>query len=304
MSLVLFIIIYPIIWFFSHLPMRILYIISDFLFLLAYYVIGYRKKVVLNNLKLAFPEKSEKERKLLAKKVIRHFCDFLVESIKAFSLSEKEVRKRYRFVNPEVLNNTAKNGKSIILTAAHINNWEWSVSMPLVSEIQIFGTYKEIKNQYFNDFMEKSRTKFGLIASNTKDTIPNMLKNLKKGVKGAYILISDQNPLLHKTNHWQTFLGVKVPVHTGAELLAKKFDMSVVNYTTKKVKRGYYETTFELITDTPKDFKDFEITDKYLAITEKSIREQPENYLWTHKRFKHKDKFKEWDENYNKYKKK
>ncbi|WP_299682901.1 lysophospholipid acyltransferase family protein [uncultured Tenacibaculum sp.] len=298
MKYILFLIIYPIVWCLSRLPMRLLYMLSDFLFFLVYYIVGYRKDVVYNNLKLAFPEKTDKELKILRKKSLRHFGDFIVESIKAFSLTEKQARKRYKFVNPEVLNEVGKQGKNIILTGAHFNNWEWSVSMPLVSDVQIYGAYTTIKNPYFEKFVKSSRTKFGLIAYKTKDIVPNMVKNIKSGKIGAYILLSDQSPVVHKTYHWQKFFGVKVPVHTGAELLAKKFDMAVINYTTKKIKRGYYETTFELITNTPKDFEDYQIIDKYLKITEKSIREQPENYLWTHKRFKHKEKYDMWVEKF------
>lgn len=300
MKLILFSIAYPFIWITSRLPMRLLYVLSNFFFFIIYYVIGYRKDVIYNNLKLAFPEKSDTELKQLRKKNLKHFGDFIVETIKAFSLTKKEANKRYKFTNPELLNSVAKRKKNIILTGAHHNNWEWSVSMPLVSEIQIFGTYKEVENKYFDNLVKKSRTKFGLIASKTQDTIPDMLRNLKNGISGAYILLSDQSPSVHKSYYWTHFFGVKVPVHTGAELISKKFDMAVINYSTKKIKRGYYETTFELITENPKDYKDYEITDKYLEITEKNVKEQPESYLWTHKRFKHKDYYNLWVEKFKK----
>ncbi|WP_299713561.1 lipid A biosynthesis acyltransferase [uncultured Tenacibaculum sp.] len=300
MKYVLYIIVNPIIWCLSRIPMRLLYVFSDFLFFLVYYVVGYRKDVVYNNLKLAFPEKSDQELKTLRKKTLRHFCDFLVESLKAFSLSEKEVRKRYKFTNPEVLHAAEATGKSIILSGAHFNNWEWSVSMDLICNSQLYGSYSAIKNPYFENLVKSSRTKFGMIAYKTQNTIPKMARNIRQKKQGAYILLSDQTPVLHKTHYWAKFLGVKVPVHVGAEVLAKRFDMAIVNYTTKKIKRGYYETTFELITDSAKDFENYQLIDKFLAINEKSIREQPENYLWTHKRFKHKDRYDEWVEKYKK----
>ena len=110
-----------------------------------------------------------------------------------------------------------------------------------------------------------------------------------------YLLLSDQSPQVHKTHYWSEFFGVKVPIHTGAEMLAKKFDLVVINYVSKKIKRGHYQVEFELITETPKEFENYQITDKYLKITEKNIMDQPEFYLWSHKRFKHKDKVpKEW----------
>ncbi len=301
MNYVVFILVYPIIWCLSRIPMRLLYIFSDFLFLLIYYVVGYRKDVVYNNLKLAFPEKTDTELKALRKINLRHFCDFLVESLKSFSLSKKEVSKRYKFVNPEVLHAAEKTGKSILLSGAHLSNWEWSVSIPLVSNVQLFGSYSPIKNPYLDNYLVKSsRGRFGMISYKTHNTVPQLARNIRNKRQGAYILLSDQSPVLQNTHYWREFLGVKVPVHVGLEVLAKRFDMAIVNYSTKKIKRGYYETTFELITDNAKEFGKNEIVDKFIAINEKHIRNQPENYLWTHKRFKHKDKFDLWVEKYKK----
>jgi KDO2-lipid IV(A) lauroyltransferase len=120
--------------------------------------------------------------------------------------------------------------------------------------------------------------------------VKGMQKKITEKEQGAYLLLSDQSPQVHKTYYWRSFLNIKVPVHTGAEMLSKKFDLVVINYVTRKIKRGYYETEFQLITDTPKAFKDYEITDKYIALTEENILQQPELYLWSHKRFKHRDK--------------
>ena len=120
--------------------------------------------------------------------------------------------------------------------------------------------------------------------------VKGMQQRFANKEQGAYLLLSDQSPQVHKTYYWSEFFGIKVPIHTGAEMLSKKFDLVVINYITKKIKRGYYETEFQLITDTPKEFEDYKITDKYIALTEKNILEQPEFYLWSHKRFKHSDK--------------
>ncbi len=290
MKLIVFILTYPIILILSLLPMRGLYIFSDFLFFIIYHLFGYRKKVVLNNLKLAFPSKKESESKKIQKKFFKHFTDLVVESIKAFSITEKNMRKRYRFLNPEVLDELYKKGKNIALVGAHQGNWEWSNSLPLHTEITCFGAYTRIGNKYFDKVIKSSRTKFGFVGYETTKTVNAMSNNIKDNIQGLYLLLSDQSPQVHKTHYWSEFMGVKVPIHTGAEMLAKKFDMAVVNYTVKKVKRGFFEVTFETITESPSDFKNYEITDKYLAITEKNIKEQPEYYLWSHKRFKHKDK--------------
>lgn len=275
--------------------MRLLYILSDFLYFLFYYIIGYRKKVVLNNLQLAFPEKDLEELKLIQKKFFKHFTDLFVESIKAFTISEKTSMKRYTYKNPELINDLHKRGKSIALVGAHQSNWEWSINLPLFVNITCFGAYTRIGNKYFDKTVKDSRTKFGFIGYKTTETIKAITKNFDKGIQGLYLLLSDQSPQVQKTHYWREFMGVIVPIHTGAEMLAKKFDMAVVNYSIKKVKRGFFEVKLETITENPRGINDYEVTDKYLEITERNIREQPEYYLWSHKRFKHKDKVpKEW----------
>ena len=290
MKFIVFAIAYPIIWVLSRLPMRILYIKSDFLYLLMYYVIGYRKKVVLENLKLSFPKKSDEELKKISKKFFKHFIDLIMESVKAFSISEKQILKRYKYKNPELVDKYAKQGRSIALVGAHQANWEWSISLPLVLNIDVYGAYTKLNNKYFEKWVRGSREKFGVIGYKTSDTVRGMQKNFNDKKQGAYILLSDQSPQPHKTYYWRTFFGIKVPIHTGAEMLSKKFDYVVINYVTKKIKRGYYETEFQLITDSPKEFKDYQITDKYTALTEENIKQQPELYLWSHRRFKHRDK--------------
>lgn len=295
MKFFLFALTYPLIWILSLLPMRLLYLLSDFFYFLFYYVFGYRKKVVLDNLTLAFPEKDEADLKRIRKKFYRHFTDIFVESIKAFTISKKTISKRYTYKNPEVINDLYKKGKSIAFMGAHQANWEWSISVPLVVDIACFGAYTKIGNPYFDKVIKSSRMKFGFDGYETTQTIKAITENFDNNIQGLYLLLSDQSPQVHKTHYWSEFMGVKVPIHTGAEMLAKKFDMAVVNYSVKKIKRGYFEVTFETITETPRDYKDYEITDKYLIITERNIRKQPEYYLWSHKRFKHRDKVpKEW----------
>ncbi|CAM1363443.1 lysophospholipid acyltransferase family protein [Tenacibaculum xiamenense] len=304
MNLFIYIIVYPFVWLFSSLPMRVLYWISDLLFILIYYVIGYRKEVVKNNLKMAFPDKRSEEIDNLTKQFFKHFIDIMIESVKTFSISEKEMLKRYKYKNPELVNSLAKEGRSIALVGAHLANWEWSVSMPLVLDIDVFGTYSKLANPYFDKRIKQNRTQFGVIAVKTSETIKNIHKNYSNNRQALYILLSDQSPMMHKAQYWRNFFNTKVPVHTGAETIAKKYDFAIVNYSTKKVKRGYYETEFSLITDNSKEFDNYQLTDKYFEVTEEAIRKQPECYLWTHKRFKHKDKYNEWlDLNKNKFSK-
>lgn len=290
MQFILFAITYPIIWILSRLPMRILYMKSDFFYFLIYYVFRYRKQVVLDNLKLAFPEKPEVELLRIRKKFFKHLMDLTMESVKAFSISEKEILKRYTYSNPELVNKYAAEGRSIALMGAHQSNWEWSISLPKVLDIDMYGAYTKLNNTYYEKVVRDSREKFGVIGYKTSEMVRGMQKRFSAKQQGAYILLSDQSPQLHKTYYWRKFFNIKVPIHTGAEMLSKRFDLVVINYVTKRVKRGYYTTEFQLITDTPKEFKDYQITDLYTELTEKNILEQPEYYLWSHKRFKHRDK--------------
>ncbi len=294
MQLILFILIYPIIWVLSRLPMRILYLKSDISFFIIYYIIGYRKKIVLNNLKLVFKDKAEKELLIIRKKFFKHLMDLMMESIKAFSISEKEILKRYTYKNPELVNKYAKEGKSIALVGAHQANWEWSTSLPKVLDINVYGAYTKLNNAYFEKCVRDSREKFGVFGYKTSEMVRAMQQRVSNKEQGAYILLSDQSPQFHKAYYWRNFFNTKVPVHTGAEMLAKKFDLVVINYVTKKIKRGYYETEFQLITAEPKEVEDYKITDAYTKLTEKNISNQPEFYLWSHNRFKHKDRFSEW----------
>lgn len=294
MHFISYYLVFPLVWLISRLPMKILYLISDFLFFIMFYGVRYRKKIVLNNLKLAFPEKEDKEIKKIAKEFFNHFTDLLVESVKTFSISEKEILKRYRYKNPEVVNTLAKKGKSIVLVGAHQANWEWSFNLSIVLDIDIYGAYTKLQNPYFENKIKQIRTKFGVKGVKTSETVKKIHWNQQNNIQALYLLLSDQSPMVHKTHYWSEFMGVKVPIHTGAEMLAKKYDFSVINYTTTKVKRGYYETEFTVLCDEPKEIKNYDITDQYLEITENAIRRQPSFYLWSHKRFKHADKYQEW----------
>jgi KDO2-lipid IV(A) lauroyltransferase len=285
MNLLIYILVYPIIWLLSILPFRILYFISDGVYLLVYYVIGYRKKVVFNNLKLSFPEKTTKELVKISKLFYHHFVDVFIEMIKSFTVSKKEVYKRYKYPNIDF-----KDGKSVILVGQHYANWEWIMSLDSFVSYKGYAAYTKVNNNYFNNKILKSRTKFGTSLVKTSKIISEIKYNQKNNIQAMYGLLSDQSPQLKRTFYWSAFLGVKVPIHTGAEMLAKRYDLNMVFMEVKKVKRGHYETTFSLITNDAPKYKDYQLTDIFLEKIEKQIRAKPEFYFWTHKRFKHKDK--------------
>lgn len=295
MQFLLFAIIYPFIWLLSKLPMKILYLKSDFFYILIYYVFGYRKEIVLNNLKLAFPNKKKDDLLKIRKQYYKHLMDLMVETIKAISISKKEILKRYTYKNPELLDKYANEGRSIALLSAHQANWEWMAALPLKTKSNVFGTYTLIENKFINNLIKNTREKFGVQCFESKQMVKTIYKNVSKNIQGAYLLISDQSPMLSKKMYWSHFLNVKVPIHTGTETMAKKFDLVVINWSTTKIRRGFYQTEFKLITDKPKEEENFYITNKYIELTENQIKKQPSFYLWSHNRFKHKNSFKDWE---------
>jgi Kdo2-lipid IVA lauroyltransferase/acyltransferase len=287
MQLIVFLIIYPILWCISILPFRILYIFSDFVYLFVYYVIGYRKKTVRENLALTFPHLSSQERLVIEKKSFRHLCDMFLEMIKTMVISEKEIQERFVFTNLEVYKKLEEKQKSIALMLAHYASYEWAISLNSIVNFEAYGIYKKINNPYFDKLVKKIRLRFKAKLITTKQTIPTIIENNKINKLSTYGFASDQTPRVESTFHWQSFLGIEVPVHTGAEMLAKKYDMSVIFLKVAKVSRGHYEASFEILSENTKQVPNYEITDLFLKRVEQQILEAPEYYLWTHKRWKH-----------------
>ena len=287
MQLLVYILIYPILWIISILPFPIFYLFSDFICFLTYNIIGYRKKVVRANIKLALPHLSDKERLAIEKKFYSHMCDMFLEMIKTITISQKEIEKRFTFSNMEVYYELEKKNKSIALMCAHYASYEWVVSMNYHIHCKGFGIYKKLSNPYFDKLVKRIRSKFKAELITTKQTIPTIAENHKNNVLGIYGFASDQSPKANAAYHWAPFMGHIVPVHTGAEILAKRFDMNVIFLKVKKVKRGYYEASFEILSEDVKSVPNYEITDKFLKLVEEQIYEAPEFYLWTHKRWKH-----------------
>ncbi len=291
MHFLVYILLYPILWLVSVLPFRLLYAFSDFLYVLVYRVFGYRKKVVKANLRLVFPNKSEAEITDITGKFYHHLCDMIVEAIKSLTISEKEMKEHFVFSNVHVLNDIEKMKKSTILMCAHYGSWEWIFILQKFVDTNTRGyaVYKRLGNPYFDRLVKGIRAKYDSHLITTKETIPVLIKAKVDGALSISGFVSDQTAKPHNALHWGEFMGYKVPMHTGAEMLAKRLDMAVVFFRVKKLKRGNYETTFETIALHPKEFKDYEITDAFFRLVEKQIEEAPEFYLWTHKRWKHKD---------------
>ena len=271
----------------SLLPHFVLYRISDLLYSIIYYIIGYRKKVVFENLKNSFPNKSENERKQIGKKFYQHFCDLLIESIKTFSLTEKELRRRCKIRNPELLQHYFDQGRSIIVPAGHYNNWELAAT---ASHCQIahqsVGIYTPMQNKAANQLLYESRNKFGLELVTVAELKNYLASN--KSLPIALLFGSDQSPRRSHLAYWTTFLNQEAGVMMGSEIYAKKYDMPVLFGKVIKTKRGFYEFEFSLITEKPKEIKPGEITQAHTRILENIIKEKPEFWLWSHRRWKRK----------------
>jgi KDO2-lipid IV(A) lauroyltransferase len=290
MQLIAYILIYPLLWLVSILPFKLLYGFSDVLCFFIYRVFGYRKLVVKENLRLVFPEKSEKEISNITSKFYHHLCDMMVEAIKSLTISETEMRKRFTFTNVELINDFEKKQKSIILMCAHYGSWEWIFILQKYVKHKGYAVYKRLANKYFDKLVKRIRAKYNSHLITTKETLNVLSECNENGELTINGFVSDQSPKHHKAFHWNKFMGITVPMYTGAEMIAKKLDMAVVFFSVKRLKRGYYETTFTTISENPREYKDYEITDIFFKMVEKQILEAPQYYLWTHKRWKHRDK--------------
>lgn len=288
MQFLAFILLYPVFWFISVLPMRILFMISDVIYVIIYYIIGYRKKIVRHNLKLCFPEKSDKELLDLEKKSYQHFIDVFMELIKSFTITEKEMSKRLSITNPELLDSYFDKNKSVIFLSGHYANWEWvSFIVERSLKYNMSVVYKQLSNPYFDKIIKKTRIKFGVKFVPTKEFYPEILTNLKNNKIQAYGFLADQNPRWEKIKYWGNFMGVEVPIIVGPETIARKLDLPVFYFQTERVKRGVYQSTFILLEEEPKKAPLYQLTNKYMGELEKQIRKAPEFYFWTHRRFRH-----------------
>ncbi|WP_370104139.1 lysophospholipid acyltransferase family protein, partial [Winogradskyella sp.] len=289
-QLIAYILIYPLLWLVSILPFRLLYGLSDVIYFFVYRVFGYRKSVVKENLRLVFPNKSEKEITNITGKFYHHLCDMMVEAIKSLTISKAEMQKRFKFSNLEVLTDLEDKQRSIILMSAHYGSWEWIFILQTYLKHKGYAVYKRLENKYFDRLVKRIRAKYNSHLITTKETFTVLKESKSNGELTINGFVSDQSPKVNKAFHWNEFMGIKVPMYTGAEMLAKKLDMAVVFFGVRRLKRGYYETTFKTITENPREYKDYEITDIFFKLVEEQILEAPEYYLWTHKRWKHRNK--------------
>lgn len=277
-------VVYAIFYLLSLLPWRVLYILSDGIYLLVYYIIGYRKEVVMNNLAIAFPEKSDAERIAIAKKFYHNFVDSFIETIKLLTISEKTLRRRFSG-NIEVLNGLYESGQNVQIVTGHYFSWEFAnLGVSLDSKYPFVVVYMPLSNKIFDRMIYKLRSRFGSLLIPATDFRNNFHKYIRS--QYALILVADQNPGGPEKAYWTPFFGKPAPFVRGPEKGARVNNAAIVYVHFYKVKRGYYRIDMELVTTDPKSYPDGTLTKLLVNKIEASVKEIPDNYLWSHRRWK------------------
>ncbi len=267
------------------IPFRVLYVFSDFFAFILFSIIGYRKDVVLNNLRKSFPDKSENEIIDLAKLSYKNLSDITIEGIKIFTMSSKEIQKRHKFLNPEVLSTYFEQNKSVILLAAHYCNWEWGGgSLPLKIRHRLIVLYKPLSNKYIDRYLRKIRERDDAVMASILKT-SYYFKNYFE-VPAVFVLVADQSPSNPKKSYWVDFFGLKTAFLKGPEIYAHKYKLPVLYIDIRRSKRGYYEFNVLPLVENLSSFPDGKLTEVYAQKLEEVIRKKPENWLWSHRRWK------------------
>lgn len=272
----------------SVIPLKILYILSDFFFVVIYYIVGYRKYIVLKNLRFAYPDKSDKELNNISKKFYRFLCDLFFETSKLNFWSEKKIMQHMVFVNYEEINNLIRNNRSITMYLGHYGNWEWISSMALWLEKGIVGgqIYKKLTSQIADKLMIENRSKFGVRCIEMQQTLRHIHTQKEAGNISVTGYLADQSPMKEESKYFIKFMHKNTPVLTGAERITKRYGFEAYFVDVKRIKRGYWQAEFVKMHDNPQSLNDFRLTEIFYEMLTKTIYRQPEFYLWSHNRFK------------------
>ncbi|MFK7784221.1 MAG: lysophospholipid acyltransferase family protein [Crocinitomicaceae bacterium] len=269
----------------SLLPLPVLYLFTDFFYLIIITLFPYRKKVIDQNLKRSFPDLSDQERNKIKRKFYRHFTNILAEGIKNLTISKSSLNRRFTVRNSEVMEELAQKGKNVLLVSGHYNNWEWLItSQALLFPFKAYGIGMPLSSKFWDKKVNERRSRFGMNvihAGNYREALAEETE-LPKSV----LVLSDQSPGDSRRSYWMEFLNQPTAVLFGAEMMANELDYAVVYFTTHQKRRGHYEMELQLITDDAKTLSWGEITEKHVHLLEKEILEKPEHWLWSHKRWK------------------
>ncbi|MBR6989017.1 MAG: lysophospholipid acyltransferase family protein [Bacteroidaceae bacterium] len=278
-------------WLLSLLPLKILYLFSDMLYVLVHHVIGYRKKIVRKNLTNSFPEKSLDEIRQIEKGFYHFFCDYIVETIKQFSISKEEMKRRMVISGVEEMKDRMEkeNKTFCFIYLGHFCNWEWIASLPywVPNDILCAQIYHPLYNKAFDKLFLRIRNKFGGECIPMKETLRRIIELRRAKQKTIIGFISDQAPKWNSIHHFVDFLNQETPVFIGTEKIAKQVDALVYYGDVRRVKRGFYTCEFKPMTEKPvKEIPDWELTDAYAHLLEEMISRHPNFWLWSHNRWK------------------
>ena len=280
----------------SLMPFWVLYGIADFIFVLVYYVVRYRRKIVAKNMRESFPELSDKELKKIARKFYRNFADYIVETIKLNHISDDDIKRRMVFKNMDIIERLFDEKRSIAAYFSHCGNWEWVPSITLWSrhttgkDVEFCQVYRPLKNKWYDEYMLRLRSRFNSLSFKKKTVLRDLLLLRRREMPSITGFMSDQKPSKGDESHIVKFLNHPSAVITGTEQVARKLDMAVVYFDMHKLSRGYYELEVKLITDNTSTMEPMAITDAYVKLLEETIKRNPSIWLWTHNRWKHKVK--------------
>lgn len=285
-------IIFTFLFLFSKLPLKILYLFSDFLFFLTYHVVGYRRQVVLENLQNSFPTKSPEEIRKIGRSFYINFCDYLAETFKSFTISSTELRVRVQHLNQDVFQEAKDENKNVILLTGHIFNWEWYNALAtIIPQENCFPVYRKVQSSFWEQKIKELRNRFGNHALEAKEVIRHLFKNPNDG-NSVYMFVADQTPHFSEVTFGLNFLNQKTPAFVGYDKLSTKMDLAFVFCEMKKVKRGYYQVNYYRIYPDGEKFVEHEVVKKFHHLLENTINKRPDNYLWSHRRWKYQDAIK------------
>jgi len=280
-------------WLITLLPLRVLYIFSDIMFHVIYRLARYRRKVVAENLRNSFPEKSARELIVIEKKFYHHLCDMFIETFKVIHISNRELMKHFRVVNTELLDRLYNEGRDVIAALGHYGNWEWLTVLPLYIKHNNVSIYKPLRNRHFDRFIIKLRTKNGMVVTPMQHVVREVIENRKNNLRTTYAFLTDQIPPKGDIRFWTNFLNQDTPVYLGAEKISSKYDMAMVFFRIQKTRRGYYDLIIEPLFEHTAGLAEHLITETHVRRLEEIIRANPEFWIWSHRRWKHKRELKD-----------
>ncbi len=279
----------------SKLPLKVLYVFSDIIFFLNYYIVAYRKNVITQNLKNSFPEKSPEEIQQIKKKFYLNFSDYLVETVKSFTISETESRVRMQHINQQVFHDAKAEGKNVIMLAGHVFNWEWINAMArVIPQKHCHPVYRKVNSDFWENQMRKVRSRFGNEALEANEVILNIFRSKNDG-DSAYMFVADQTPHFSHVTYGLEFLNQRTPAFIGYDKLATRMDLAFIYCEMKKVKRGYYQVNYHRIFPDREKFTENEVVKKFHKLLENTLHKHPDNYLWSHRKWKYQDSIKKFD---------